>query len=152
VFTTVHANNVFDVIGRFTHMGVDPYSFVGAERHRRAAARARELSALHGRRCPDRRIARRVEPRSRRSSPATCSARAAAAALPRQRLPRRKAITEMLLLTDEMRELITAKEPIRKVKEVARASGTRFLRENAIDLVRDGITSLEEANRVTFVA
>ena len=61
VFTTVHANNVFDVIGRFMHMGVDPYSFVvGAERDRGAAAGARQLSALQralsaGRRTTERR-------------------------------------------------------------------------------------------------
>jgi len=64
----------------------------------------------------------------------------------------RRAVAELLLLNDELREIIVAREPIRKLKEAARRSGTRFLREAALDLVRRGETSLEEANRVTFVA
>jgi general secretion pathway protein E len=64
----------------------------------------------------------------------------------------RKAISEMLLLTDELRELITSKEPIRRVKEAARAGGTRFLRDSALDLVARGETTLTEINRVTLVA
>ena len=56
VFTTVHANSVFDVLGRFLHMGVDAYSFAAAlERHRRAASGAYQLPALHRRRSPDER-------------------------------------------------------------------------------------------------
>ena len=56
------------------------------------------------------------------------------------------------MLNDEIRELIIARAPIRQLKEVARRGGTRSLRESAVDLVREGTTSLEEANRVTFVA
>ena len=63
----------------------------------------------------------------------------------------RRAIAEALLLDDEIREQIIAQEPIRRIKETARAKGTRFLRESALDLVRRGITTLEEINRVTFV-
>ena len=55
-------------------------------------------------------------------------------------------------LNDELREMIVAREPIRALKEVARRGGTRFLRDAAVDLVHDGRTSLEEINRVTFVA
>ena len=55
-------------------------------------------------------------------------------------------------MTDEIRELITAREPIRRIKEAARRNGTRFLRETAIDAVRLGETTLQEINRVTFVA
>jgi general secretion pathway protein E len=55
------------------------------------------------------------------------------------------------VLTDEIRELIVAREPIRKVKEAARRSGTRFLREAALELVRKGETNLQEINRVTLV-
>ena len=64
----------------------------------------------------------------------------------------RKAIAELLVLNDEIRELIISRAPIRQLKEAARRSGTRSLRASALDLVRDGMTSLEEANRVTFVA
>ena len=56
------------------------------------------------------------------------------------------------MLNDEIRELIVAREPIRRIKEAARRSGTRFLREAALDMVRAGQTSLQEANRVTIVA
>ena len=64
----------------------------------------------------------------------------------------RKAISELLLLNDEIRELIIGREPIRRLKEAAQRSGTRFLRESALDLVKRGETTLEEINRVTFVA
>ena len=64
----------------------------------------------------------------------------------------RNAIAEILILNDEIRELIVAQEPIRKIKEAAQRNGTRFLREGALDMVKEGLTSLEEANRVTIVA
>jgi general secretion pathway protein E len=56
------------------------------------------------------------------------------------------------VLNDELRELIIARAPARKLKEVARAAGTLPLREAAMRLVNNGETSLEEINRVTFVA
>ena len=55
-------------------------------------------------------------------------------------------------MTDELREMIVAREPIRVLKVAARRGGTRFLRDAAVDLVRQGRSSLEEINRVTFVA
>ena len=64
----------------------------------------------------------------------------------------RKAIGELLVLNDELRELIIARAPARKLKEVARAAGTLPLREAAMRLVNNAETSLEEINRVTFVA
>ena len=64
----------------------------------------------------------------------------------------RTAIAEILMFTDELREMIVGREPIRRLKETARANGTHFLREAAVDLVRQGRTDLEEINRVTFVA
>jgi general secretion pathway protein E len=62
----------------------------------------------------------------------------------------RRAIGEILRLTDELREMIVARAPIRNIKEVAHANGTRFLRESALMLALSGITTLEEINRVTF--
>ena len=64
----------------------------------------------------------------------------------------RRTITEILHLDDEIRELIVAKEPIRRIKDAARAAGMRFLREAALELVKTGETTLEEINRVTFMA
>ena len=55
------------------------------------------------------------------------------------------------MLTDELREMIVARAPIRSLKDAAKRNGTHFLREAAVDLVRAGRTSLEEINRVTFV-
>jgi len=56
------------------------------------------------------------------------------------------------VLNDELRELIVARAPARKLKELARAAGTVALREAALQLVNAGETTLEEINRVTFVA
>ncbi len=64
----------------------------------------------------------------------------------------RHAIGEVLNLNDELRELITARAPIRTIKEAARANGTRFLRDAALELAAKGKTTLEEINRVTFIA
>jgi general secretion pathway protein E len=64
----------------------------------------------------------------------------------------RVAIAELLILDDEIRQLIVEKEPIIRIKDRARAKGLRFLRETAVDLVRVGRTTLQEINRVTFVA
>jgi len=63
----------------------------------------------------------------------------------------RRAVTEILVLDDTLRELIIAREPARVLKEAARARGTRTLREAGVALVRSGATSLAELNRVTLV-
>ena len=64
----------------------------------------------------------------------------------------RTAIPELLVLTDEIRELIASRQSLHLIKEAARRNGTRSLREAALDMVRSGRTSLEEINRVTTVA
>ena len=153
VFTTVHANNVFDVIGRFMHMGVEPYSFVSALN----GIVAQRLVRLICQECG--------EPHA--PDPALLAASGIGreqAAEWRFRGGRgcahcrgtgyrgRKAIAEILQLNDEIRELVIAREPARRLKDAARRHGTRFLRETALDLVRNGETTLQEINRVTFVA
>ncbi len=153
VFTTVHANNVFDVIGRFSHMGVDPYSFVSAL-NGIVAQRLVRLLCIHcavDERPDDTLIAESgisVEEASQfkfRSGKGCGQCRGSG-------YRGRNAIAEILILNDEIRELIVAQEPIRRIKEAARNNGTRFLREGALDMVKQGLTSLEEANRVTIVA
>ena len=153
VFTTVHANNVFDVIGRFSHMGVDPYSFVSAL-NGIAAQRLVRLLCAH---CA-------VDERPDEQLIAESGITPEQAGAFRFRVGKgcgqcrgsgyrgRNAIAEMLVLNDEIREFIIAREPIRRIKEAAKRSGTRFLREAALDMVRMGQTSLQEANRVTIVA
>jgi general secretion pathway protein E len=126
VYTTVHANNAFDVLGRFMHMGVDPYNLVSA------------LNAVLAQR-----LVRVFCPVCKGEGCAQCRGTGYRG---------RKAIGELLVLNDELRELIIARAPARKLKEVARAAGTLPLREAAMRLVTNGETSLEEINRVTFVA
>ena len=153
VFTTVHANNVFDVLGRFTHIGVDPYSFVSALN----GIMAQRLVRVN---CPH--CSRGDRPSPQLIADSGLSPEAAATFNFRHGrgcgecrgtgFKGRKAIAEMLNLNDEIRELIIAREPIRRIKEAARRTGTRYLREAALDLVRKGETTLQEINRVTFVA
>ena len=153
VFTTVHANNVFDVIGRFMHMNVDLYSFVSALN----VILAQRLLRVICSHCAEDHV---PEPGLLAESGLS-----AIDAQPFQfRIGRgcrecrgsgykgRKAIAELLILNDEIRELITGRAPVRQIKEAARSNGTRFLRESAIAAVKAGVTTLQEINRVTFVA
>ena len=126
VYTTVHANNAVDVLGRFQHMGVDTYNLV---------------SALNGV------LAQRLV----RVICKSCRARGCAECR-NTGFRGRKAIGELVVLNDELRELIVARAPARKLKEAARAAGTVPLRDAALALVQAGETTLEEINRVTFVA
>jgi general secretion pathway protein E len=130
VYTTVHANNAFDVLGRFMHMGVDPYNLVSALN----AVLAQRLVRVYCTAC-----------RGNKGGRGCAQCRGSG-------FKGRKAIGELLVLNDELRELIIARAPARKLKEVARAAGTTPLREAAMRLVNNGETSLEEINRVTFVA
>jgi general secretion pathway protein E len=153
VFTTVHANNVFDVIGRFAHMNVDPYSLVSALN----AILAQRLVRLV---CPHCAEDYRPEPELLSESGLT----EAKVRGWRFRIGRgcrecrgagykgRKAIAELMILNDEIRELITARAPVRQIKDATHRNGTRFLREAAFDAVKQGQTTLQEINRVTFVA
>ena len=153
VFTTVHANSSLDVIGRFLHMEVDPYSFVSALN----GILAQRLIRINCPHCitpsmPDIKLladsgltAETVMHYQFRSGLGCGQCRGTG-------FKGRKAITELLHLNDEIRELIIAREPIRQIKEAARKNGTRFLRESALALVAQGETTLQEANRVTFTA
>lgn len=153
VLTTVHANNVFDVFGRFTHMGIDPYAFV---------------SALNG--VWAQRLIRTVCPHCAQSWQPDEAALAKVHLKPEEvqdyqfkqgtgcgdchgtGYKGRRAIAEILLLNDEIRELVIEKRPIRQIKEAARANGTRSLREAALALVKRGETTLDEIKRVTLHA
>ncbi|MEF7612416.1 GspE/PulE family protein [Aquincola sp. MAHUQ-54] len=153
VFTTVHANNVFDVLGRFTHMQVDPYSFAAALN----GIVAQRLVRLN---CPHCSVP--VKPTAEQLAVSGLSAAQvegfrfmAGRGCGQCRstgYQGRTAIAEIMVLTDELREMIVAREPVRALKEAARRGGTRFLRDAAVALVREGRSSLEEIDRVTFVA
>lgn len=152
VFTTVHANNAFDVIGRFMHMGVDPYSFVSAMN----GIIAQRLVRMN---CPA--CKTEIQPDAILLADSGLSAEAAAnmhfhagsgcGQCRGTGYKGRKAICEILQLNDEIRELIIARQPTRLVREAARKNGTRFLREVALAAVANGETTLQEINRVTLV-
>ena len=153
VFTTVHANNVFDVLGRFLHMGVDPYSFVSALN----GILAQRLVRVNCSACSV-----EVQPSAELLhesglSDADCRnfdfrAGRGCGKCRGTGFKGRKALAEVLILNDELRELIVTRHSIREIKEAARRYRTRFLRESALDLVRQGETTLQEINRVTFVS
>ena len=153
VFTTVHANNAFDVIGRFVHMGVDPYSFVSAMN----GILAQRLIRVNCSHCsadarPEQALieASRIAPEELGSF--TFRAGRGCGHCRGTGFKGRKAIAEILCLNDEIRELIVAREPMRRIREAAARTGTRFLRDAAIGMVKRGETTLREINRVTFVA
>jgi general secretion pathway protein E len=153
VFSTVHANSVLDVIGRFMHMGVDPYHFVSAVNGIIAQRLVRAL-------CPQ-----CAEPFVPDEEMIAASGLNLAQASNMQfkhakgcghcrgtGYKGRKAVAEMLVLNDELREMIIARQPIRQLKEAAARNGMRTIREAAVSAAAEGMTSLQEINRVTFIA
>jgi general secretion pathway protein E len=153
VFTTVHANNVFDVIGRFIHMGVDPYSFVSAI-NGIAAQRLLRVSCPHCSRPerPDARLLADSGITPERARTMDFRAGQGCGHCRGTGYKGRHAIGEVLHLNDEIREAIIARQPIRVIREAAARNGTRFLRDIALDMVARGETTLQEVNRVTLAA
>jgi type IV pilus assembly protein PilB len=152
VFTTVHANNVVDVLGRFLNMGVDPYNFVSALNCILAQRLVRII-------CPACKKQVRYEDEVLESSGLDlqvwrnipfyegegcieCSGTG---------FHGRTAIHELLDLSDHIRELILAKKPSSEIRRAARDEGMHFLRESALEKVKAGITTLKEINKVTFI-
>jgi len=152
VFTTVHANNVVDVLGRFLNMGVEAYNFVSALN----CILAQRLVRLICESC---------------KAPVTYDAATfESSGLSAQEwkgvtfyegvgciecagsgFKGRTAIHELLELSDRIRELILAKKPTSEIRRAAREEGMRFLRESALNKVRIGLTTLKEINKVTFI-
>jgi general secretion pathway protein E len=152
VFTTVHANSVLDVIGRFMHMGVDPYNFVSAVNGIMAQRLIREVC----KHCAEDYLPSADLLEESAISPAMAKGMQFKFAkgcghCRGTGYKGRKAVAELLVLNDELREMIVAREPIRKLKEAAKRSGMQTLREAAIEAVGQGLTTLQEINRVTFV-
>jgi general secretion pathway protein E len=153
VFTSVHANNAFDVLGRFEHMGVDVYSFVSALNGIVAQRLLRRVCSHCGQpHRPDAHALRRLGldgdevdlSRMRRGSGCGhCRGTG---------YKGRHAVGEVLVLNDTLREMIVARAPISSIKNKAREQGTRFLREAAVALALDGYTTVEEVDRVTFAS
>jgi type II secretory ATPase GspE/PulE/Tfp pilus assembly ATPase PilB-like protein len=152
VFTTVHANNVLDVLGRFLNMGVEPYQFVSA------------LNCVMAQR-----LVRTICSHCKRPAKVTRSMLEESALDPALEHTHtfyegigciecagtgykgRTAICELLDLSDRIREMILEKRPTSEIKKAAREEGMRFLRECAVERVMLGTTTLREINKVTFV-
>jgi general secretion pathway protein E len=153
VFTTVHANNVFDVVSRFTHMGVDTYSFVSAL----SGVLAQRLIRVVCEQCAERTVPSRQLLEESQLSVAASAAYNFTIGRGCQHCRGsgyrgRKAIGELLVLNDELREAIINRAPVRQLKEMSQKGGVRLIRSVALDLVRRGETTLEEVNRVTVMA
>jgi type IV pilus assembly protein PilB len=152
VFTTVHANNVVDVLGRFLNMGVEPYQFVSAL-NCVLAQRLVRLICHHCKRPV------RVEPKALEEAAldpmlgqthqfyegAGCMECGGTG------FKGRTAICELLDLSDPIREMILGRRPNSEIKRAAHEEGMRFLRESAVEKVLLGQTTLREINKVTFV-
>ncbi len=152
VFTTVHANNAFDVLGRFIHMGIDPYNFVSSLNCVMAQRLVRKI-------CTKCKVPLRMTDETLRESgidPDNCRGVTFYDAKGCDECNGtgyrgRVAIVELLDLNDDIRELIISKSPITQLKKAAKEAGTIFLRAAAVEKVLAGETSLREINRVTFV-
>lgn len=152
VFTTVHANNVIDVIGRFVNMGVDLYNFVSALN----VVLAQRLIRLICQQCRQPYHPSAEELEMSAIDPATLKGVTlyegrGCMACHGTGYRGRTVIAEALRLNDEVREAILERRPIRELKELAVRSGMIFLRQSAIDHLKQGITSLHEINKVTFI-
>src|SRR3954471_6113978 len=152
VFTTVHANNVVDVLGRFLNMGVDPYNFISAlncilaQRLVRVICDSCSKEVHYDREALvdsglDPAVWGSVAFREGEGC-IECSGTG---------FKGRTAIHELLDLSDAVREMILSKKPTSEIRRAARDEGMRFLRESALDKVRQGITTLKEINKVTFI-
>ncbi len=152
VFTTVHANNVFDVIGRFMHMNVDLFSFVSALNAILAQRLVRLVCPHCGEDCrPDAALLKESGLTEAQAASFHFRTGRGCRECRGSGYKGRKAIAELMILNDELRELITARAPVRQLKETARTTGTRFLRDAALAAVKNGESTLEEINRVTFI-
>jgi type IV pilus assembly protein PilB len=152
VFTTVHANNVLDVLGRFLNMGVEPYNFVSALNCILAQRLVRVICQYCKRpvKYPDALLLESgLDPDQWRDFPFMegpgcfeCGGTG---------FRGRSAIHELLDLSDRIREMILDKRSTSEIKRAAREDGMTFLRDSAVEKMRSGVTTLREINKVTFI-
>ena len=152
VFTTVHANNVLDVLGRFLNMGVEAYQFVSALNCVLAQRLVRNI--CHHCKRPVK-VSRAMLEESALDlsleSTHTFYEGVGCIECGGTGYKGRTAICELLDLSDRIREMILEKRPTSEIKKAARDEGMRFLRESAVEQVMHGVTTLREINKVTFV-
>nr|WP_226491127.1 GspE/PulE family protein [Hydrogenophaga taeniospiralis] len=151
VLTTVHANNVFDVFGRFTHMGLDPYALASALN----GIWAQRLIRINCPNCsqayvPDAADLRRFALNDEQAQAYQFMKGCGCGDCRGTGYRGRRAIAEILLLDDELRELIVQGAAVKRIKDHARQRGFATLQGSALTLVRKGLTTLEEVRRVTL--
>jgi len=152
VFTTVHANNVTDVIGRFINMGVEPYNFVSALN----CILAQRLVRLICKNCKRPRKYTASELLDSGIDPGTAANFQFAEGVgclecSGTGFHGRTAICELLDLSDHIREMIVDRRPTSEIKRAAIVEGMITLRQSGLAKVREGVTTLREINKVTFV-
>jgi type IV pilus assembly protein PilB len=152
VFTTVHANNVTDVIGRFINMGVEPYNFVSALN----CIMAQRLVRVICEKCKRPKNFSTAELKEAGLDPAAwanvvLSEGAGCLECSGTGFHGRTAICELLDLTDRIREMIVDRRPTSEIKRIAREEGMITLRESGLAKIRAGLTTVKEINKVTFV-
>jgi type IV pilus assembly protein PilB len=152
VFTTVHANNVIDVLGRFLNMGVEPYQFVSALNCVLAQRLVRVICA-HCKRAakPSRSTLEESGLDPALGDRHTFYEGGGCIECAGTGFKGRMAICELLDLSDSIREMILERRPSSEIKKTAHDEGMRFLRESAVEKVLEGTTTLREINKVTFV-
>src|ERR1700738_569158 len=152
VFTTVHANNVTDVIGRFINMGVEPYNFVSAlncilaQRLVRVICENCKKKVTHA---PEILTESGLNPAEWTSVPFYEGAGCLECSGSGYR--GRSAITELLDLSDRIREMIISRRPTSEIKRAAKEEGMTFLRDSGLRKIHAGVTTLREINKVTFL-
>ncbi len=152
VFTTVHANNVIDVLGRFLNMGVEAYQFVSALNCVLAQRLVRRICADCKRPAtiaPELLVESAMNPDLLRTH--TFYEGGGCIECGGTGFKGRTAIVELMDLTDRIRDMILERRPTSEIKKAARDEGMTFLRQCAVDRVLDGTTTLREINKVTFV-
>ena len=152
VFTTVHANNVVDVLGRFLNMGVEPYQFISALN----CVLAQRLVRLICNQCKrPATVTAEMLDESGLDPTLASTARfyegAGCMECGGTGYKGRTAICELLDLSDRIRDMILDRRPNSEIKKAAREEGMRFLRDSAVEQVLIGRTTLREINKVTFV-
>ena len=152
VFTTVHANNVLDVLGRFLNMGVEAYQFVSAlncvlaqRLVRTICSHCKRPAKVSGEMLHECGLDTALEHTHTFYEGIGCIECGGTG------YKGRMAICELLDLSDRIREMILARKPTTEIKKAARDEGMRFLRESAVERVMRGHTTLREINKVTFV-
>jgi len=151
VFTTVHANNAFDVIGRFLHMGVEPYNFVSALNCVMAQRLVRAI-------CDGCRRKVAVDPEQLDMSGLSSDDRehdffegGGCYRCHGTGFHGRSAVCELLSLDDRLRQLVVDQRSTAELRQAAREDGMISLREHALEKVFSGVTSLDDINKVTFI-